>query len=250
MTETKSKLYEMGKLSSVLSSYAPPPPFKFHLIDTLVDNTDQHPPFGRDRILLSSSSLANLGLACTIRRSLRLTVSRNRGSLAALAFLVLLILEAKRRVQKYRAGTKQIPQLVDIALDRLATQAALKEDGRMSESFISVGQLRDDVLRNVFSSSERERVWAGVRRIVEANSNIRAATREGAKTGEWSRVWEWIGPVNLAPGLEGRRSGGSMKDEREIEAEFSGLSEGTGQGQTSGEASRGARKWDEGRPIY
>lgn len=151
-------------------------------------------------------------------------------------------------MQNYRAATKQIPQLVDIALDRLATQAALKEDGRLGEGFISVGQLRDDVLRNVFSSSERERVWMGVRKIVEANSNIRAATREGAKTGEWSRVWEWIGPVNLAPGLEGRRSagGGLMKDEREIEAEFSGLSENGGQGQ----GSRDIRKWDEGRAIY
>lgn len=139
---------------------------------------------------------------------------------------------------------------MDIALDRLATQAALKEDGRVGESFISVGQLRDDVLRNVFSTSERERVWTGVRRIVEANSNIRAATREGAKTGEWSRVWEWIGPVNLAPGFEGRRSagGGLMKDEREVEAELGNLSEHTDQGQV--QVSRDVRKWDEGRPIY
>lgn len=122
----------------------------------------------------------------------------------------------------------------------------MKEDGRVGESFISVGQLRDDVLRNVFSSSERERVWNGVRKIVEANSNIRAATREGAKTGEWSRVWEWIGPVNSAPGFEGRRSAGGGLIEREVEADFSGLSEGGGQGQSS----REARKWDEGRPIY
>lgn len=212
--------------------------------------TNQSPSIGSDRILLSSSSLANLGLACTLRRSIRLTLSRNRGSLAALILLVGLFFEGKRRLQKYHAATKRIPQLVDTALDRLATQAALKEDGRVSESFISVRQLRDDVLRNVFSSSERERVWNGVRKIVEANSNIRAATREGAKTGEWSRVWEWIGPVNLAPGFEGRRSvgGGLMKDEREVEAEFGGLSENGALGQAQG--SRDVRKWDEGRPVY
>ena len=233
----KPSIFPSCPLHKILSSSV------LHPFDTLVDNTDQNPPFGRDRILLSSNSLANLGLACTIRRSLRLTLSRNRGSLAALALVIGSLLEGRRRIRKYRAATKQIPQLVDIALDRLATQAALKEDGRVGESFISVGQLRDDVLRNVFSSSERERVWTGVRRIVEANSNIRAATREGAKTGEWSRVWEWIGPVNLAPGLEGRKSGGLMKDEREIEAELSSLSE-------HGETSKEVRKWDEGRPIY
>jgi Man1-Src1p-C-terminal domain len=120
-------------------------------------------------------------------------------------------------------------------LDRLATQAALKEDGRVSEGFIAAGQLRDDVLRNVFSARERERVWANVRRIVEGNSNVRAATREGGKTGEWSRVWEWIGPVDLAPGLEGRRSG-LLRNSPESNVEGRGEME--------------IRKWDEGRPIY
>jgi Man1-Src1p-C-terminal domain len=136
---------------------------------------------------------------------------------------------------QYQEATAQIPGLVATALDRLATQAALKEDGRVTEGFISVGQLRDDVLRNVFSVSERERVWHNVRKIVEGNSNVRAATREGEKTGEWSRVWEWIGPVDLAPGLEGRRSGLIRSGQ-----------------EPNGESSRDVevRKWDEGRPIY
>lgn len=112
----------------------------------------------------------------------------------------------------------------------------MKEDGRVDEAFISVGQLRDDVLRNVFDRAERERVWQRVKTIVESNSNVRAATREGGKTGEWSRVWEWIGPVNFAPGLEGRRSGGGM-----IES-----SPGTENGTPSGQG----RKWDEGRAIF
>lgn len=139
----------------------------------------------------------------------------------------------RHRVVEYKEATAQIPALVARTLDRLATQAALKEDGRVSEPFIAAGQLRDDVLRNVFSARERERVWRDVRKVVEGNSNVRAATREGGKTGEWSRVWEWIGPVDLAPVLEGRRSGlltdgnsNNVRQDMEV------------------------RKWDEGRPIY
>lgn len=115
----------------------------------------------------------------------------------------------------------------------------------MSEGFISVGQLRDDVLRATFSAAERERVWKGVRAIVEGNANVRAATREGGRTGEFSRVWEWIGPVNLAPGLEGRRSGGLLQEER-------AASEGAGLRDvgTRSKALLETRKWDEGRPVY
>lgn len=155
----------------------------------------------------------------------------------------------------YQRATAQIPGLVATTLDRLATQAALHHDQRTSEPFISVGQLRDDVLRHVFSASERERVWQNVRKIVESNSNVRAATREGGKTGEWSRVWEWIGPVDLAPGLEGRSSGGGGL----IEASSSSLNRGTeiGNGveqrsraQTPDRSTVEVRRWDEGRPIY
>jgi len=108
-----------------------------------------------------------------------------------------------------------------MVLDRLATQAALKEDGRVQESYIGVGQLRDDILRYVYSRDERERVWKRVKAIVEKNENVRAATREGGKTGEWGRVWEWIGQVDFvgvnSPGvsLGGRRSGGMITDGNE-----------------------------------
>lgn len=153
------------------------------------------------------------------------------------------LLYVRSRIVSYREATAQIPGLVATTLDRLATQAALKEDGRVSESFISVGQLRDDVLRNVFSVRERERVWKGVRAIVEGNSNVRAATREGGKTGEWSRVWEWIGPVNFAPGLKGRYSAGAIAD----------TSAGRASPETNHAGQHGDlenRTWDEGRPIY
>jgi len=144
----------------------------------------------------------------------------------------------RQRIVAYREATAQIPGLVATTLDRLATQAALKEEGRVGEGFISVGQLRDDVLRNVFSAHERERVWQNVRKVVEGNSNVRAATREGEKTGEWSRVWEWIGPVDFAPGLDGRRSGSLLVQNSPA---------------VDGRTPRpdvAVRKWDEGRPIY
>ncbi|EXJ89293.1 hypothetical protein A1O3_02359 [Capronia epimyces CBS 606.96] len=200
---------------------------------------------GSGGILLSSSSLARLPLACAVRRSVLRTLAQHRGSVAILMLLLSSVAYGRNKLRAHRQATAQIPGLVATTLDRLATQAALKEDGRAPEAFISVSQLRDDVLRNVFSASERERVWQNVRKIVEGNSNVRAATREGGKSGEWSRVWEWIGPVDLAPGLEGRRSGGAIMDGRA----------GAGGGNVKIERAEDRsnleiRRWDEGRPIY
>ena len=152
----------------------------------------------------------------------------------------------RSRFIDYRQATAQIPTLVTTTLDRLATQAAQAASGQVDEAFISIGQLRDDVLRATFSATERERVWKGVRAIVEGNANVRTSTREAGRTGEMSRVWEWIGPLNLVPGLEGRRSGGLIEERPRS-------SGGDGDGDVNGGGSREmieTRKWDEGRPIY
>ena len=194
--------------------------------------TDQRRPHRTGRTLLSSTSLAKLPFSCAVRRWTIRTLAAYRITLALLVFAATSTLYGRHRLITYKEATAQIPDLVNTALDRLVTQAALKEDDR-GDGFISVDQLRDDVLRQVFSARERERVWQNVRKIVEGNANVRAAKRESDRTGDVSRVWEWIGPVNMAPGLEGRKSGllknnpeAGLRQENEV------------------------REWDEGRPIY
>lgn len=133
-------------------------------------------------------------------------------------------------------------------LDRLATQAALYARGDAAESWISVGQLRDDVLRDEFSDKRRESMWKRVAAVVERNANVRASVREG-RAGDVSRVWEWIGSVGLLdePWSGGRGSGAGKK------VGFTGSVEsGTPDRPVtpSGAEMVEQRKWDEGRPIY
>jgi hypothetical protein len=218
--------------------------------ETLTDLKSRLCKHRSGRTLLSSSSLARLPFTCAVRRSLLRAIAENQLLLGFLILLASGLAYGRNQIITYRQNTGRIPGLVATALDRLATQAALNQDGRVSEPFISIGQLRDDVLRSVFNASERERVWSSVRKIVEGNSNVRAANREGGKTGEFSRVWEWIGPVDLAPGLEGRRSGGVITDGR------AGASTASSPGNDSLVRTDDrpnnieARRWDEGRAIY
>lgn len=145
-------------------------------------------------------------------------------------------------------------------LDRLATQAALYAKGAAVEGWISVGQLRDDVLRDEFSAKRREGIWKLVRDVVEMNANVRASVREG-RAGDVSRVWEWIGSVS---GLgedawssgDGRRiSGrGTYNDGNDSGMRVAAaVDNSSGGGSGAGGERRDLaelRKWDEGRPIY
>lgn len=111
--------------------------------------------------------------------------------------------------------------------------------------------MRDDVLREEFSAKRRERVWKRVKGVVEMNSNVRAAVREG-RVGEVGRVWEWIGSVGL---LEDAWA--SEPKAKRDSARWSLGPVGTPDGRDSptaegkGKVEMGElRRWDEGRPVY
>lgn len=146
-----------------------------------------------------------------------------------------------------RNSEQKAKQLASFALDRLATQAAqhLQSPTRFPEAYISMGQLRDDVLRNEFSPGMRQKLWTKVQRKVENNSNVRSMVREG-RTGEVSRVWEWIGAVAAAigetPGHAHSSLGGAP--------DSSPLGRLEGVVKKEERDSQEPRRWEEGRPIY
>lgn len=145
-----------------------------------------------------------------------------------------------------RSDLARVPELVATTLDRLAAQAALHARGHAHEPYISIGQLRDDVLRSELRGNRREEIWKRVRNVVEGNANIRAAVREG-RGGDVARVWEWVGGI----GSVGRQIEGSTD-----KAQFSPLatpetrSPGALDAIPCDSQQQAVRKWDEGRPIY
>lgn len=94
------------------------------------------------------------------------------------------------------ATEKRAKLLASFALDQLKMQAAYhaQDRHRYPEGFISMGQLRDDILRDEFSAKRRQKLWERVQRKVEQNSNVRPSVREN-RAGDVSRVWEWVGAI-------------------------------------------------------
>jgi len=140
-----------------------------------------------------------------------------------------------------RTAEARVPELVALTLKRLGTQASLhaQDEVTFPEGWISIGQLRDDVLRDEHSIVKREKLWSKVRKVVETNANVRAGQRE-SRNGEISRVWEWIGslvPVQLPEGSSKKNNGR--------------VSFGTyGESATPVSGEDGGPRWTEGRPIY
>ena len=145
-----------------------------------------------------------------------------------------------------RSDTARVPSLVAITLDRLATQGALHARGDAAESWVSVGQLRDDLLRDEVSDQRRESMWKKVRAVVERNANVRASVREG-RGGDVSRAWEWIGGVGL---LEDVARGGGASKRMTLGSVVEGTPDDRASPIVGGREMVEKRKWDEGRPVY
>lgn len=191
---------------------------------------------------LVSTSFAELPLACSIRRSVRQSLERYLLQIVGIILFIATSAYGKYSITSNRAMEARAKQLASDVFDRLANQATLahQEPGAYQDRGLSMNQLRDDVLRNEFSSSRRINLWKRVQRKVEHNSNIRAAVREG-HSGDITRMWEWIGPVRL---LEDGRSSGKRDGGR--------YSLGYTRSSSPPEPKemKDVQRWDEGRPQY
>ena len=183
---------------------------------------------------------------------------------------LLAFLWARRRIRASRAAAARVPALVDLVLERLAHQKRLgvygggeSEDGGDGDDdggedpFLFLPNLRDDVLRSEHSLRERERIWSRVRAVVEQNSNVRTAQREG-RSGEVGRAWEWIGALPAAPGggHGGRRRRQSVRpssSSRDVKREDSFSRSGAAvkvENDGDVKARTSHRRWEDSRPIF
>lgn len=111
-----------------------------------------------------------------------------------------------------RSTDARAKQLAGLALDKLSTQAALHaaEPAVYAEPYLSVAQLRDDVLRSEWSTFSRKKLWESVQSKVERNANVRPMVREG-RSGDVGRVWEWVGAVGMIESPQDYASGGERR---------------------------------------
>lgn len=199
---------------------------------------------------LSSTSLAFVPFGCAIRGWVRQSLERNIWKFVVVTVCAAAGFYGRYSIRYSRETEVKAKKLASDTFDRLSDHASHHNDdpGRYPELGISMTQLRDDILRNEFSSSRRQKLWEKVQQKVEHNSNVRAAVREG-RSGDIARMWEWIGPVRR---LEDEYGSGRRDSSRVSLGPVIGSSppEMTPSTENSRHEMKELKIWDEGRPYY
>lgn len=153
-----------------------------------------------DRILLVDRLAATMPVTCRLRL---LTASLARAMTSYLLgtlTLALLAICARAKLHHSRLEAAQTDALTNEVLSRLVEQslnASLEAD---LPAGLPASHLRDALLNEYTpgSKSHRKRVWGAVAKRVEGNSNVRTATKRWSRSGDWMRIWEWVGVVSSA----------------------------------------------------
>ncbi|KAF2664706.1 hypothetical protein BT63DRAFT_418052 [Microthyrium microscopicum] len=215
---------------------------------------------GRDEIVITddqstrkrsyhSTSLAKISLSCAIRRSFRRSLEQHSRKLVIAILALLFTILPARQLRDSRATQAEAKTLASDVFQSLAEHAAaVIHDPQGYDGYLSVHQLRDDVLRHEFSASRRKKLWKHVEKLVEQNTNVRAKT--GAlDTGDVGRGWKWIGPIRaIENGEDGSRRSSARwslpaQPQTDSSPPMSELRRSNGSPKTFD-------KWDSGRPAF
>ncbi|UZJ56671.1 hypothetical protein CBS101457_005991 [Exobasidium rhododendri] len=168
------------------------------------DSSPASSPSSSSSYLYATRKGAGIGWQCSVRLLVDTAWQRIRMWLLLAGFLTLTGSWLRLRFRGRRSLQSRTKDLVAKTLSRLEETKRLsistKNNTIEKDGFLSIPQLRDDILRNEAKEAERKRIWTAVSRVVEANTNVR--TRQAKVKGEWSKVWEWIGTINPKAGDE------------------------------------------------
>lgn len=135
---------------------------------------------------------------CVLGCNIRSIVKEHWMHIILVLMLVVAILYARLKIIQSSKRHSMASNLGEAVLVKLVEQEYLNRSDPMTyPSTVPVNQLRDALLVDVPSDSEKRRIWANVSSLIHRNSNV----RESVTTikGEQHRVWEWIGPEVLSP---------------------------------------------------
>ncbi|KAI0093624.1 Man1-Src1p-C-terminal domain-containing protein [Irpex rosettiformis] len=143
-----------------------------------------------------------MDMACTVTVKARETWDEWRKQVFAFLTLLGTIVYVRHQRAQKAIENERVAVLAQSALNLLRSQelAHYTDPVTAPHAYLPSLQLRDLILQDEPSIRARRRLWAGVERVVEENTNIRTNLEE-VEGGNEERVWRWVGSAGAGKSL-------------------------------------------------
>lgn len=140
-----------------------------------------------------STSLSHLSFKCLVSNTLLSILVKFKLAVVILACITLISSVAFWKFQQSQLQNQKIETIYKEVLNKLQRQARLGRESAELPAYVGSIQLRDLILSSENNLAYKMRLWEGISRKVDRNTNVRSQLLE--VHGEVMKVWQWIGSL-------------------------------------------------------
>lgn len=138
-----------------------------------------------------STSLSHLSFKCLMSNTIVSILMKFKMAVFIAASILLVSYGGYWKYQQSQVYAQKIETIYKEVLNKLQRQARLAQESSELPAFIGSIQLRDLILSSDTNLAYKMRLWEGISRKVDKNTNVKSELLE--VHGEVMKVWQWIG---------------------------------------------------------
>lgn len=167
--------------------------FSAHNVHSPVDTNDTVAEENSTYKVLRSTSLSHISLKCQLSNTMVSVVMKFQRVLAVFVVVAVAGLAVRWKYNQLKLYQRQVDTLYKEVLSKLQRQARLSKESTELPAYIGSIQLRDLILSDEKNLAFKMRLWEGVSRKVDRNTNVKHQLLE--IHGEVMKVWQWISQI-------------------------------------------------------
>lgn len=141
--------------------------------------------------VLRSTSLSHLSFKCLMSNTLVSILIKFKLAVFILACIIIVIAGVYWKYQQSQIYAQKIETIYKEVLNKLQRQARMAQESTELPAYIGSIQLRDLILSSENNLAYKMRLWEGISRKVDRNTNVSHELLE--VHGDVMKVWQWIG---------------------------------------------------------
>lgn len=143
--------------------------------------------------VLRSTSLSHLSFKCLMSNTLVSILVKFKMAVFIFTCIIIVVLGVNWKYQQTQIYMQKIETIYKEVLNKLQRQARLSQESTELPAYIGSIQLRDLILSGENNLAYKMRLWEGISRKVDRNTNVSHELIE--VHGDVMKVWQWIGSV-------------------------------------------------------